>query len=431
MDEDWCLPGYEVHGRIGGGPGEDRWRGRELDTGDTVVLERLPGDETGETLVAWQQEAARHEAVRSPHVVRLRAVLSQGGDIVLVRDHAGGGTLDVLVARRGQLEPGEVVTIGVALAQALSALSAAGLASGGLTPEQVLFRDDGMPLLLCGGEAVQVQEPDPAADVVALARLCSRLVGPAAPWQLRDVLTAGANGALAAGDLAVALRRAYEPSPVLRGAAPRVAAATAGGQVAPAHPLHAAPRTRRRARERPSPRVLLATAAALVLLVAGGALAGAWSGAWSGRGAAEPVTVSTAPAAPRSDTPGSAAEWEAVLDRLDAARAVAFGRADAALLTAAYVPGSPGQQADARLVRSLARRGLTAQGVRHRVGDVDVVSATQDRARLRVVDTLAPYTVRDANGEVVGRSAARSRTSHVVDLARTGHGWRLVEVRRG
>jgi hypothetical protein len=417
VDDDWSLDGYEVQGPIGDGAGEDLWRAREISSGDVVVLCRLPEDVRQEEVAAWQQQLARLQAVRSPHLVRLRAVVEQNGRAVLVRDHVTGGGLAELASRRGHLEPGEVVTLGVALAQALGALHDAGLVAGGLPAENVLFRSDGMPMLTTPAPSGPPL-PDPGEDVGALAALCARLVGPTAPAELAAVLTRARSGGFAARELGAALRRCCPPAPVRRGAAPAAAPppppqARAGAGRGGAH-----------AARRAFPALLVG---ALVLLGLAGALAGWWS-VRSGDGSSVRPHVAAPTVSPG---PGSAREWAALLDELDAARATALAQADDELLTAVYAPSSPGLAADRRLVRELGERGLHARGVRHTVSAVHVVRSSVDRATLRVVDALAAYELLDGEGEVVERAAGRGQREHVVHLERTAGGWRLSEVRPG
>jgi hypothetical protein len=157
-------------------------------------------------------------------------------------------------------------------------------------------------------------------------------------------------------------------------------------------------------------------AACLVLLVVFGAVAG-W---WSGRGGEHAEVAQGVAGAER---------WTPVLDELFAARARALAAADEAALAGAYAPAAPGGAADARLVRALAAAGRTADGVRHRVSTVDVVTVEDDRAELRVADTLGPYEVRDDEGAVVARHPGRGEAVQRVHLARTADGWRLVDVR--
>lgn len=420
MDEDWSLPGYEVQGRLGDGTGEDLWRGRELATGEVVVLCLLSEDVPSTTVAVWRQEAALQARVASPHLLRLRSVVEHAGRTVLVRDHAAGGGLAPLLARRGALDPGEVVTVGVALADALAALHGAGLVAGGVAEDRVQFRSDGMPLLLAVQGSAPEQAQDAVADVVALALLCGRLAGPGAPPELAAVLSAGAAGAHDAPAFGAALRRTCPAAPVRRGAAPPRTAVPPVLERTPRHAAVSDPRGR------PRTGVLLAVAA--VLLVLAGGLAGAWS---ARSGQADPAPpAARAHAARTSGDPTSARDWAEVLDRLDAARARALSQGDEALLAAAYAPGSSGLAADRRLVRTLASQGLTAHHVRHGVRQVQVLRASGEDARLRVVDVLGAYDVRDDGGRVVSRSPPRGEEAHVVELRRTSGGWRLVEIRK-
>jgi hypothetical protein len=170
----------------------------------------------------------------------------------------------------------------------------------------------------------------------------------------------------------------------------------------------------RRRRRRPSSGTVVTVG--LVLLV----LCGAGAGWWSGRGGEHAEVARRVVADER---------WTPVLDELFAARARAFAAADEAALAGVYAPSAPGGAADARLVRALAAADRTAEGVRHRVSAVDVVSVDAERAVLRVVDRLEAYDVRDAGGAVVVRQPGRAEAVQRVHLVRTDAGWRLVEVR--
>ena len=143
-----------------------------------------------------RREAAVLAGVDHPHVARLLAVHGDGDDVVLVLDLAAGGSLARLLATRGRLSPGEVVTVGVPLAEALAAVHAQGLLHGDVTPGNVLFTADGRPVLSdlgvsrLLGVAAEAQQPvhgtsgylapevvaggapGPAADVHGLAATC-------------------------------------------------------------------------------------------------------------------------------------------------------------------------------------------------------------------------------------------------------------------
>jgi hypothetical protein len=396
VSELWSLPGYDVRSLVGDGRAGDLWSAVERATGEAVALRRVGGVADADRLRSLVARCAG-----LPYVVRLRDVVAHEGLLVLVTDAPSGGALDALVARRGALEPGEVVTVGVPLAEALAAAHDRGLVHGAVTAPSVLFTADGMPLLADLG--LEPQGATPQDDVAALAELCAGLLAPGSAPALEGVLAraSGPHAVLSAGELADALRRACPPEPVrLR-----------PGQVPEPDAVarHAAAR-----RRRPSGGTLVTVC--MVLLV----LCGAGAGWWSGRGGEHAEVARRVVADER---------WTPVLEELFAARARAFAAADEAALAGVYAPSAPGGAADARLVRALSAAGRTAEGVRHRVSAVDVVAVEADRAELRVVDSLEAYDVRDAAGAVVARQPGRGEAVQRVELVRTDAGWRLVDVR--
>jgi eukaryotic-like serine/threonine-protein kinase len=470
MPASWSLPGYELQALLGRGARGEVWRGLQRSTGRVVALRRLP---SGSDLEALR----RARSLDTPYVVQLLDVV-EDGEVTLVLELAEGGSLAALLSRRGALDPGEVVTVAVPLAQALAVVHDRGLVHGGVSPSAVLLTGDGMPLLSGLGTGPPGEDDaddhlDPAvaaggrltgaSDVWSLAALCHTMLtgrppllahesrtSPAAPTAtaLLEVLKAALvpDPALRpdAAALADALLEAHAAQPVRFHRAPpappeegrRAATSSSAG------PRHAAPprhgwlgRMRRQAR-RP-PRRLAAAAAGAVLLVAAAAVGVAWGQA-EGEALPGPVTGAGAPAvaagaspvATAQPVPEASPEWGDLLDGLDAERAQAFATADAARLEAVYAPAAPGLAADLVLVGRLAGAGRTARGVRHDVRSVEPLEVDDDRARLRVVDVLAAYDVRDAGGAVAEAVPARAEAAHLVDLARTPQGWRLVQVQR-
>ncbi len=352
MSEVFILPGYDIQALIGAGATGEVWRAVELSSGDTVALKRLSPDADPRAVEALRREASLLRTLDTPYVVRLRAVVDEGPAAVLVLDHAPGGSLADLLARRGALDPGEVITVGGPLAQALAAAHAVALVHGDVSPANVLFTAAGMPLLADLGVARVVGErcesvygvaeyldpavaaggaPDFASDVWALAALCHHLLAgtpPHAGDSVADVLYAAGNGERAplgllapsapralvaaieaglaadpgqrpdAGEFASLLRRAHAAAPVrLHGG---------GGPppepVRPTHVVRAAPppappvdRVRRRLPRHVVPTVGFAL---LVLLAAG-------LGWLSGRGEV-PAAAALAPIPPTSPAPAPA-----------------------------------------------------------------------------------------------------------------------------
>ncbi len=199
----FLLPGYEVERRLGRGSTGEVWLARESATGEMVALKRLiPGAAgAGDAIsAAWlQREAALLAGVTHEHVVALRATVPTADGLVLVLEYAAGGSLAQLLSARGRLTPGELVTVGAPLAQALAELHARGLVHGDVTPGNVLFTAAGKPLLSDLGVAVLLDErpleigatagfadpgaldgepPSAASDVFGLAAVCfAALVG--------------------------------------------------------------------------------------------------------------------------------------------------------------------------------------------------------------------------------------------------------------
>ena len=450
VSEPWSVPGYDVEAMLGFGATGEVWRARDRTTGETVALKRLREGADPAALEALRREATLLRTLDTPYVVRLRAVV---GD-VLVLDHAPGGSLGALLTRRGCLDPGEVVTIAVPLARALAVAHAQGLVHGDVSPANVLFTADGMPLLADLGvarvagegpaavdgtaeflapEVAAGGEPGPAADVWALAALCHHLLAGTPPHA----------GATVAQVLEAAVAGERAPLGLLAPSAPRALVAAVEAGLAPvegrpdaeafaallrrAHALAAAPRAAARHRRLLLPRRAL-PGIALALLVLLAALLGWVSGRGEAPVAAVPTAVSASPGVAAVAGAAGPVDWEQVLTGLDDARAAAFERADPALLARVWSDSAPGLAADRALLAGLARDGRSAHGLRHELRDVEVLEATAGAARLAVVDVLADHEVRDNAGAVVQRVSERGSTAWRVRLVREAGEWRLAEV---
>ncbi|GAC1440712.1 MAG: hypothetical protein NVSMB55_06360 [Mycobacteriales bacterium] len=469
MTEVWAVAGYDVQCLLGHGAAGQVWRARELATGADVALTRLaPGAEPG-AVDALRREASVLRTLATPYLVRLRAVVDAGADTVVVHDYAAGGSLAGLLARRGSLQPGEVVTIAGPLAQSLAVVHAVGLVHAAVRPSNVLFTADGMPLLadlglarlaghggLASGRAADYVDPavlagavpDAASDVWALAAVCHHLLSGSAP-SVGDPLDGPlVPAASAPRPLAAAIEAALQADPALRPDAAAFAAALRGSQAAaPVRLVGGSPSTAPRPQSsemaavpaarvrltpavesRCRPRRLLMGAAAVALLAAA-----AGSGWLSGR-YGELASASAPPVAPgvQSAAPASVAaakpDWAGELDRLDAARSAAFAGADPAKLAAVYAAASPLLVADRMAVERLRASGRRARGVRHAVRSAAQLSNDGHRAVLRVVDVLAAYDLTDAAGRLLSRTSPRRAATFTVTLITTAGGWRLQSV---
>jgi len=489
VTEVWALPGYDVQELIGYGATGEVWRAVEVASGDAVALKRLRPDACATAVDALRREVVVLRTLDTPYVVRLREVLGEGAETVLVLDLAAGGSLAALLVRRGRLDPGEVVTVAGPLASALAAAHAAGLVHGDVTPANVLFTADGMPLLSdlgvarVAGDARPVDGtaeyvdpavaagglPDAAADVWALAAICHHLLAGTPPHDgpsVGDVLDAAVSGSRAplgllaptapralvsaieqalqadpaqrpdAAAFAALVRRSHAAAPVrLTGPA----AAAPGPEQRETHAVHdgapAGPAEPARVRWRPSRPVLLSGAAAVLVVLAAGV---GWA---SGRATPTLATVATAvPSPPASPLPRATVrvvtppvstppDFAAVLDRLDAARSAAFAAADVSQIADVYTPAAPGLATDTAAIAALHAAGRTARGVRHTVHSVGRPSYAGRVVRLRVVDVMAGYEVVGPDAAIVSRAEARGEAAHVVELVKTAAGWRIRDIR--
>jgi serine/threonine protein kinase len=243
----FSVPGYDVAELIGFGATGEVWLGREHLTGDLVALKRLRRAADRPARDRMLREAALLTELEHPHLVRMRAAVPLNDEFVLVLDHAAGGSLEQFVAARGSLGAGEVVTLAVPLAEALEALHRRGVVHGDVTPANILLDAVGKPLLadlgiawIFGEQADAVEgrlpyvdpvvlaggSPTPAADVYALAAVCSRALTGEPP---------GAGASSEPDPLQATILRAMDPDPARRPTAGEFAVAAFAA--APAVPL--------------------------------------------------------------------------------------------------------------------------------------------------------------------------------------------------
>ena len=148
----WRLRGYEVLDRIGAGASGEVWRARHRGSGDVVAVKRMAVPDRDE-LARVHTEAAVLGALDHPHLVRLREVVRAASSIVLVFEFAHRGSLARLLATRGRLSTGEVITAVVPVAAAVAYVHRAGVVHGDISPANIVFTGAGLPLLVDLGRA--------------------------------------------------------------------------------------------------------------------------------------------------------------------------------------------------------------------------------------------------------------------------------------
>ena len=246
------VPGYTLEALLGRGGSGEVWRAVPRRGGAPVAVK---------VLVAGNPERQAREAallgeLDHPHLVRLVEVVHQprrGGAarVALVLDLLDGGSLAALLARRGRLRPGEVVTAIAPVAAALAHAHENGVVHGDLSPGNIVFTADGRPVLTDLGVARVLGEtaagevtpayvdptvarggaPGPASDVFGVAAAAFHALTGIAPWNAAtpaDTLDVAAAGLLpdlrelapeAPADLLDVIARGLDPDPHLRGSA--------------------------------------------------------------------------------------------------------------------------------------------------------------------------------------------------------------------
>jgi hypothetical protein len=214
------VPGYTLESRLGRGGSGEVWRAVPRRGGPAVAVKVLvAGDPQRQA-----REAALLGELDHPHLVRLIEVVHQprrGGEarVALVLELLAGGSLAALLARRGRLRPGEVVTAVAPVAAALAHAHAQGVVHGDLSPGNIVFTAEGRPVLTDLGVARVLGEsaagevtppyvdptvarggaPGPASDVFGIAAAAFHALTGVAPWNAAtpaDTLAVAADGRL-------------------------------------------------------------------------------------------------------------------------------------------------------------------------------------------------------------------------------------------
>jgi eukaryotic-like serine/threonine-protein kinase len=255
----FSVPGYRIEGLLGRGSQSQVWAGRSVEDGSRVALKRIRVDSAARAR-AGRAEAALLAALEHPGLIALRGYLVVEGDIVLVLELAGGGSLAELLSRRSRLTAAEVVATVSPVAAALAHAHDSGILHADVSARNILFTDRGQPkladlglarLLADGGGALGTPAyldpvvaaggaPGAASDVFALAAVALHALTGAGPWQqvgapaanAEQVLAVAATGRIVdlpgrfagvGAELGTVLRRALDADPVRRGSAAELA----------------------------------------------------------------------------------------------------------------------------------------------------------------------------------------------------------------
>ena len=120
-------------------------------------------------------------------------------------------------------------------------------------------------------------------------------------------------------------------------------------------------------------------------------------------------------------------QWALVLTRLDSVRADAYLQGDPSLLGSVYVSRSTIHREDRRTLEGFVSRRARVVDAELRVLSCQVISSSDRRVRLDVVDQLRDSRVMWADGTETALPHDQP-SRHVVTLHRTTDGWRIAGV---
>src|SRR5262245_42343000 len=131
------LPGYHLTHSLGGGPLTCVWAAREATTDDAVAVKfgRPDCDDPELSALVLEREARAGQAVRHPHLVRVRTASRQPP--LVVTDLLAGESLRDNTRRDHKMDAGEALWVARQTAEALSALHRAGFVHGDVKPENI------------------------------------------------------------------------------------------------------------------------------------------------------------------------------------------------------------------------------------------------------------------------------------------------------
>jgi hypothetical protein len=209
------VPGYDVDRLLGTGSQGEVWLGRERASGARVALKLIAVDGPA-SIEHARREASLLSALDHPNLIGLREFLVLESALVLVLELAEAGSLAALLRRRDRLTPAEVVAALSPVAAALAHAHERGVLHGDVSPANILFTAQGMPMLadlgvaglLCAG-AGRFGTPaylDPsiaaggvtgtAADVFSLAAVGLHALTGYGPWLVAGTSTPSAEQVL-------------------------------------------------------------------------------------------------------------------------------------------------------------------------------------------------------------------------------------------
>jgi hypothetical protein len=188
------VPGYQLERLLGLGATGEVWLGRQPGRGTAPTAIKTLACDDAESRDRLRREGRLLARLDHPHIVPLLDVVDCAAGVALVMEYAAGGSLAELLGQR-RLTAGQLVHLAAPLADALAYAHSCGVVHADVSPANVLFTDDGRPLLADFGLAALTgplrgraalagtpdyldpdladgADPDARADIYALGVIC-------------------------------------------------------------------------------------------------------------------------------------------------------------------------------------------------------------------------------------------------------------------
>ncbi len=137
------LPGYRIEARLGGHSraGVAVYRAQQVSLERPVALKVLlaRGPDRERDVQRFVREAKAIARLPHPNIVTIHDVLSRGTLRVIVMEHVAGGSLADVLEGGGALEPGAILRVGEAVAEALAYAHAHEVVHRNVKPSNVLY----------------------------------------------------------------------------------------------------------------------------------------------------------------------------------------------------------------------------------------------------------------------------------------------------
>ena len=156
------LGPYEILSPIGAGGMGEVFRARDPRLGRDVAIKVLPAamSTDPDRLARFQREACAVAALNHPHIVTIYSVEEAGSIHFITMELVEGNPLDRIIPAHG-LPADQIVDIGNALADALSAAHDKGIVHRDIKPANVMVNTEGRVKVLDFGLAKEVTQPGP------------------------------------------------------------------------------------------------------------------------------------------------------------------------------------------------------------------------------------------------------------------------------